>query len=116
MMGQRDRHNLLRSFAGIGFQGSVETDQMITRGLPGLMEAWSTGTSGVSDPAEASRRRLEIAQDFAAQVQSQAASGRSASSRGIAFDRAGAGGCNRISHRRGARQYALPRVCRSGSQ
>ena len=83
-MGQRDRHDLLRSFAGIGFQGSVETDQMITRGLPGLMEAWNTGTSGVSDPAEASRRRLEIAQDFAAQVQSQAASGRSV---GVAANR-----------------------------
>ena len=83
-MGDRDRHDLLRSFAGIGFQGSVETDQMITRGLPGLMEAWSTGTSGVSDPAEASRRRLEIAQDFAAQVQSQAASGRSV---GVAANR-----------------------------
>jgi hypothetical protein len=76
-MSEQDRSALLRSFAGISFQGSVETDTMITRGLPGLQEAWSTGTANITDPAEASRRRLEIARDFAAQVQAQAASGRS---------------------------------------
>lgn len=76
-MNAADHRMLMRSFAGIGFAGSVETDQMITRGLPGLQEAWSRGTSGITDPAEVSRRRLEIARDFAAQVQSQAASGRS---------------------------------------
>jgi len=76
-MGDRDRRDLLRSFAGISFQGSVETDQAITQGLPGLMEAWSTATAGVNDPGEASARRLEVARDFAAQIQSQAASGRS---------------------------------------
>lgn len=75
-MNTNDRSDLLRSFAGIGFQGSVETDESITRGLPGLMEAWSSGTAGLTDPAEVSRRRLEIARDFAAQVQAQAASGR----------------------------------------
>lgn len=74
-MSDEDRANLLRSFAGISFQGSVETDQMITQGLRGLQEAWASGTAGVSDPAEVSRRRLAIARDFAAQVQSAAASG-----------------------------------------
>lgn len=74
-MGDEDRQNLLRSFAGISFQGSVETDQMISQGLRGLQEAWASGTAGVSDPAEVSRRRLAIARDFAAQVQSAAASG-----------------------------------------
>lgn len=77
-MSEEDRSALLRSFAGISFQGSVETDTMITRGLPGLQEAWSTATANITDPAEASRRRLEVARDFAAQVQAQAASGRSA--------------------------------------
>jgi hypothetical protein len=76
-MSEEDRSALLRSFAGISFQGSVETDTMITRGLPGLQEAWSTATANITDPAEASRRRLEVARDFAAQVQAQAASGRS---------------------------------------
>lgn len=74
-MGDEDRQNLLRSFAGISFQGSVETDQMINQGLRGLQQAWASGTAGVTDPAEASRRRLAIARDFAAQVQSAAASG-----------------------------------------
>lgn len=74
-MSDEDRNALLRAFAGISFQGSVETDQMITQGLRGLQEAWSTGTANISDPAEASRRRLEIARDFAAQVQSASASG-----------------------------------------
>lgn len=76
-MSDDDRTALLRSFAGISFQGSVETDEMITRGLPGLQEAWSTATANITDPEEASRRRLEVARDFAAQVQSQAGSGRS---------------------------------------
>lgn len=83
-MNETDRSALLRSFAGISFQGSVETDEMITRGLPGLQEAWSTGTANITDPTEASRRRLEIARDFAAQVQAQAASGRST---GVAANR-----------------------------
>lgn len=74
-MGDEDRAALLRSFAGISFQGSVETDQMITQGLRGLQEAWSTGTANVTDPAQASRVRLDIARDFAAQVQAAAASG-----------------------------------------
>lgn len=75
-MNAEDARLLLRSAAGIGFQGSVETDQMITRGLPGLQEAWSAGTAGLTDPAQISARRAEIARDFMAQVQSQAASGR----------------------------------------
>lgn len=74
-MGDDDRRALLRSFAGISFQGSVETDTMITEGLRGLQEAWSRGTANIADPAEASRRRLEIARDFAAQVQAAASSG-----------------------------------------
>jgi hypothetical protein len=74
-MGDDDRAALLRAFAGISFQGSTETDDMISQGLRGLQQAWSTGTAGVTDPAEASRRRLAIARDFAAQVQSAAASG-----------------------------------------
>lgn len=75
-MSAADSSSLLRGAAGIGFQGSVETDQMVTRGLPGLQTAWSAGTAGITDPAEMSRRRSEIARDFMAQVQSQAASGR----------------------------------------
>lgn len=74
-MNAGDRQSLLRAFAGISFQGSVETDTMITQGLRGLQEAWSSGTANITDPNEASRRRLEIARDFAAQVQAAAASG-----------------------------------------
>lgn len=74
-MNADDRRSLLRAFAGISFQGSVETDTMITQGLRGLQEAWSSGTANITDPNEASRRRLEIARDFAAQVQAAAASG-----------------------------------------
>lgn len=75
-MSEDERRDLLRASAGIAFQGSVETDEMIRGGLQGLREAWSSATSNISNPAEAGRVRAEIARDFMAQVQSQAASGR----------------------------------------
>lgn len=70
------RDRILRGAVGTSFEGSVETDQMITSALPGLLAAISTGTANAA-PADRDRITADIAQDFFAQVQAQAAGGRS---------------------------------------
>lgn len=70
------RRRILRGAVGTSFEGSVETDAMITSALPGLLEAISTGTANAGSDAERERLTAEISQDFFAQVQSQAAGGR----------------------------------------
>lgn len=71
------QRRILRGAVGTSFEGSVETDQMITSGLPGLLTAISAGTANASSPAERDRLTAEISQDFFAQLQAQAAGGRS---------------------------------------
>lgn len=69
------RQQILRGAVGTSFEGSVETDQMVTSGLPGLLRAVSSGTANAA-PADRQRITAEIAQDFFAQLQAQAAGGR----------------------------------------
>jgi hypothetical protein len=69
------RQRILRGAVGTALEGSVETDQMVTQGLPGLLQAISSGTANAA-PADRDRITAEIAQDFFAQLQSQAAGGR----------------------------------------
>ena len=70
------RQRILRGAVGTALEGSVETDQMVTQGLPGLLTAISSGTANAA-PADRDRITAEIAQDFFAQLQAQAAGGRS---------------------------------------
>ena len=70
------RQRILRGAVGTALEGSVETDQMVTQGLPGLLTAISSGTASAA-PADRDRITAEIAQDFFAQLQAQAAGGRS---------------------------------------
>lgn len=77
------RGRILRGAVGTALEGSVETDQMVTQGLPGLLTAISSGTANAS-PADRDRITAEIAQDFFAQLQAQAAGGRSV---GVAANR-----------------------------
>ena len=69
------RQRILRGAVGTALEGSVETDQMVTQGLPGLLAAISSGTANAS-PADRDRITAEISQDFFAQLQAQAAGGR----------------------------------------
>ena len=69
------RQRILRGAVGTALEGSVETDQMVTQGLPGLLGAISSGTANAA-PADRDRITAEIAQDFFAQLQAQAAGGR----------------------------------------
>lgn len=69
------RQRILRGAVGTALEGSVETDQMVTQGLPGLLQAISAGTANAA-PADRDRITAEIAQDFFAQLQAQAAGGR----------------------------------------
>ncbi len=71
------QQRILRGAVGTAFEGSVETDQMITSGLPGLLTAISAGTANAASPEERDRLTAEISQDFFAQLQAQAAGGRS---------------------------------------
>lgn len=70
------RRRILRGAVGTSFEGSVETDDMIGSALPGLLQAISSGTANAGTDAERERLTAEIAQDFFAQIQSQAAGGR----------------------------------------
>ena len=70
------QQRILRGAVGTSFEGSVETDQMISSGLPGLLTAISSGTANASSTQERDRLTAEIAQDFFAQLQAQAAGGR----------------------------------------
>lgn len=69
------RQRILRGAVGTALEGSVETDQMVTAGLPGLLQAISSGTANAA-PADRDRITAEISQDFFAQLQAQAAGGR----------------------------------------
>jgi hypothetical protein len=77
------QRRILRGAVGTSFEGSVETDQMVTSGLPGLLQAISAGTANAA-PADRDRVTAEIAQDFFAQLQAQAAGGRTV---GVAANR-----------------------------
>lgn len=77
------RQRILRGAVGTALEGSVETDQMVTQGLPGLLGAISSGTANAA-PADRDRITAEIAQDFFAQLQAQAAGGRTV---GVAANR-----------------------------
>ncbi len=77
------RQRILRGAVGTALEGSVETDQMVTQGLPGLLAAISSGTANAA-PADRDRITAEIAQDFFAQLQAQAAGGRTV---GVAANR-----------------------------
>lgn len=77
------RRRILRGAVGTSFEGSVETDNMITSALPGLLEAIASGTANVA-PEDRDRVTAEIAQDTFAQLQAQAASGRTV---GVAANR-----------------------------
>lgn len=78
------RGSILRGAVGTSFEGSVETDQMVTAGLPGLLRAISSGTASARTDTERNRLTAEIAQDFFAQLQAQAAGGRTV---GVAANR-----------------------------
>ncbi len=70
------RQRILRGAVGTSFEGSVEVDNMIGAGLPGLLQAISAGTANAQSPEERDRLTAEISQDFFAQLQAQAAGGR----------------------------------------
>lgn len=78
------RGSILRGAVGTSFEGSVETDQMVTAGLPGLLRAISSGTANARTDTERNQLTAEIAQDFFAQLQAQAAGGRTV---GVAANR-----------------------------
>lgn len=75
-VGDRARENILRRATGIGFGGSVEVQEMISRGLPGVLRDIATRTSNAA-PGQRDALTETAVTDFFANVQGAAAAGQS---------------------------------------
>ena len=71
---ERTRQAMIRSAAGISFAGSVETNTVLQRGLPGLLRTISTATAN-APAAQHDQVVQQVTADFLAQLQTVAASG-----------------------------------------
>lgn len=75
-VGDDARQNILRRATGIGFGGSVEVQEMISRGLPGVLRDIATRTSNAT-PGQRDALTETAITDFFANVQGAGASGQS---------------------------------------
>lgn len=75
-VGDSARENILRRATGIGFGGSVEVQEMISRGLPGVLRDIATRTSNAT-PAQRDALTETAITDYFANIQGAAASGQS---------------------------------------
>lgn len=75
-VGDSARENILRRATGIGFGGSVEVQEMIARGLPGVLRDIATRTSNAT-PGQRDALTETAITDYFANIQGAAASGQS---------------------------------------
>jgi len=73
-VGETMRHDILRNVTGISFAGSVETEDAIRQGLPGMLRSLST-TLAQSPAGNRDEIIRTAVADYMAQVQTTAASG-----------------------------------------
>lgn len=73
-VGNETRSQMLRSAAGMSFSGSVEAEDALRSGLPGMLRTVSSLTANASPQQRESITR-DVMQDFFAQLQTVAATG-----------------------------------------